>query len=164
MLLYSDLQLTEKPWAALFSMSWLLFYLCPHQMFPGSSTCIFPWEDALFLSYKGKTWDKPSQYSEINTGVERKYVVITWCQKLQTDRKLKAHFAIFLDKRQKRQKMLQLSIAWGNEFISTVHTCSWWLIKSGASSSTSSLKPQPLALNVTRVTALDGSQISSMRL
>lgn len=42
---------------------------------------------------------------------ESKCVVITWCQKLQTDRKLKAHFAIFLDKRQRRQKMLQLSIA-----------------------------------------------------
>lgn len=55
---------------------------------------------------------------------------------------LKAHFAIFLDKRQK-DKILQLSIAWENEFISTFR--SWQLIKSEASPSVSSLKPQPLA-------------------
>lgn len=48
-----------------------LLSLCPHQVLPGSSTCVFPWENVLFLCDKGKAWDKPPQYSKINRGWEK---------------------------------------------------------------------------------------------
>lgn len=62
--------LTEQP-CFTFHVLAALLSLCPHQVLPGSSTCVFPWENTLFLSDKGKAWDKPSQYSKINRGWEK---------------------------------------------------------------------------------------------